>query len=71
MKSVEIKKNLRDKKIVDLTKELGSESEKLAKTRMEVAAKKLKNFSLVKQQRKQIARIYTIINEKFEESDGK
>jgi ribosomal protein L29 len=70
MKTVEIKKNLRSQKLSELTRAVSAESEKLARSQMEVAAKKLKDFSKISKSRKQIARIYTIINEKLEEENA-
>jgi len=70
MKTVEIKKNLRSQKLSELAKAIDSESEKLARFQMEVAAKKLKDFSKISKSRKQIARMYTILNEKLEEKDA-
>lgn len=70
MKTVEIKKNLRSQKLSELSKAIETESEKLARFQMEVAAKKLKDFSKISKSRKQIARMYTILNEKLEEKDA-
>lgn len=67
MKTTEIKKSLKGQKIAELTKSLEIENDKLMRLKMELAAKKLKDYSKISKARKQIARIYTIINQKLEE----
>jgi len=71
MKTLEIKKNLQNQSLNELQKVLNLEYEKLAKTRIEVHAKKEKNFNKIKNSKHQIARILTIIGQKVEENHDK
>lgn len=71
MKQTQTLKELREKDIKTLTKELIQLNEKLAKLRADLAFKKLKNVKQVFVTRKQIARIWTILNEKMSEKVSK
>lgn len=67
MKKTLILKELREKDIKALTKELVELNEKLAKLRADLAFRKLKNVKQVYRMRQQIAQIWTILNEKVRE----
>jgi len=69
MKIAEVKKNLKGQKIDELNKALASEYEKLNKKIIDVYSKKEKNHQLIRQTKKQIARIHTIIRTKLEEEN--
>jgi len=71
MKLLEIKKNLRSQKLAELKKALDLEYEKLARIRVNVHAKKEKNFNKIKESKQQIARILTIIGQKVENENDK
>lgn len=68
------KKEIRNKKIIDLVKALGEAKKKLAKLRVDVAQAKHSKIHDVKKGKKEIARILTIIREKqwekFEKQKG-
>jgi len=55
---------LRKKSETELQKILRQKREKLQKLRFDLAAGKLKNFQEIKQTKKDIARILTVLNEK-------
>lgn len=57
-------KDLRNKNIKELFKNLKEEKERLLKLRFEVSQGKLKNISDIRKSKKKIARILTIISEK-------
>lgn len=67
MRKKQILKELREKDIKTLTKELVGLNEKLAKLRADLAFRKLKNVKQVYLTRQQIAQIWTILNEKVRE----
>lgn len=67
MRKKQTLKELREKDIKTLTKELFNLNEKLAKLRADLAFRKLKNVKQVFTTRKQIAQIWTILNEKVRE----
>lgn len=64
MKNTQILKDLRNKDIKALTKELLEMNSKMAKLRADLAFRKLKNVKQVAATRQYIAQIWTIINEK-------
>lgn len=64
MKNTQNLKNLREKDIKALTKELLEMNNKMAKLRADLAFKKLKNVKQVASTRQYIAQIWTIMNEK-------
>ena len=57
-------KDLENKSIAELQKELIDKRNLLQKTNIELSTKKLKNFNKIKSIKKNIARILTIISEK-------
>jgi len=57
-------KELRQKSETELQKILQKKREKLQKLQFDLAAGKLKNFQEIKQTKKDIARILTILNQK-------
>jgi len=64
-------KNLQELKTMDiktLSKELNLANEKLAKMRVDLAFRKLKNIKQIQETRKRIARIWTILNQKATEN---
>lgn len=67
MKTKQTLKEIREKDITTLTKELVQMNEKLARLRADLAFRKLKNVKQVYLVRKQIAQIWTILNEKVRE----
>lgn len=64
MKIKEKLNNLRNKTVDDLNKELVSEKKELFNLKFQNVTNKLNNTSLIKQVKKNIARIKTIIKEK-------
>ena len=65
MKQTQILKDLRAKDGPSLTKELADLDIKLAKLRTDLAFRKLKNVQQIHATRQQIARVWTILNEKI------
>lgn len=57
-------KELREKEIEGLTKLLAEKRDSVRKARFEVAAKQAKNTKLIGNEKKDIARILTLIREK-------
>lgn len=66
MKRKEYLKNLQSKRIEDLSKDLLKEKQKYDDMRLELCLGKLKNYSSLSHQKKNIARLDTIINSKAE-----
>lgn len=64
MKKTQIVKELREKDINALSRELLELNEKITKLRLDASLRKLKNVKEIAGTRKKIARILTIINEK-------
>lgn len=65
-------KELRQKPIIELNKELEEKRKSLEKIQIDLVTKKAKNYSQVKDIKKDIARILTIISEKqFLNQEGK
>lgn len=64
MKNIQILKELREKDIKALTKELIEMRQKMTKMRTDLAFKKLKNIRQIRETRCRIAQIWTVINEK-------
>lgn len=60
-------KELRNKSLEELYKELKENYDKLSKLKLELAVKKLKDHQMIKKTKRQIARIWTIIGEKMRE----
>lgn len=69
MKSKEQLKQLNDKSLKDLTKELDESYKKLRELKFSKTFRKLKNTSLIKQARTNIARIWTVIGNKVDIKD--
>lgn len=67
MKRKELIKNLFNKDIQELTKELIAEQEKFDNARINLGLGKLKNYSILAETKKNIARIQTILNLKADE----
>jgi ribosomal protein L29 len=67
MKKTEEMKKFREMSLEHLGKELETLERELMNSNLKVAAGKLGNFSTIEKQKKNIARIKTIINEKSEE----
>lgn len=64
MKKTQILKELNEKDSKALSKELVELSHKMAKMRLDVAMRKLKNVKSIEDTRKRVARILTILNER-------
>jgi ribosomal protein L29 len=64
MKKTQILKELNEKDSKVLSKELVELSHKMAKMRLDVAMRKLKNVKSIEDTRKRVARIFTILNER-------
>jgi large subunit ribosomal protein L29 len=64
-------KELREKNLSELFKILKEEREKLFKFKIEKSLKKLTKSHLIREAKKNIARILTIINEKRKEDEKK
>jgi len=64
MKKTQILKELIEKDSKALSKELVELSHKMAKMRLDVAMRKLKNVKSIEDTRKRVARILTILNER-------
>lgn len=58
-------KDLRNKSLEELYKELKENYDKLAELRLQLAIKKLKDHQMIKKTKRQIARIRTLIYEKM------
>ncbi len=67
MKNTQTLKELREKDIKTLTKELVLMNEKLTKLRSDLAFRKLKNIRQITLTRRSIAQIWTILNQKAAE----
>lgn len=65
MKNTEEMKNLRSMDAEHLQKELLDTKKKLLNDHLKVQADKLDNYSLIAKNRRKVARISTIINEKI------
>jgi len=65
MKSKEYLKNLRAKSIPQLNKDLHKEYDNLHKYRFAIKVRNLKNSRLIRNSRKNIARIYSVLLEKI------
>jgi len=59
-------KELRDKNINELENMLSEKQEKLRKLRFDIASKQIKNNRELRNEKKNVARILTLINEKHE-----
>ena len=70
MKSSDIKK-IRNKGIPELEKDLKLKQEALRTARFDLKSGKVKNIAMVKETKKEIARIKTFITEKLKENDQK
>jgi len=66
MKSKEQLKQLNDKSLKELTKELDESYKKLRELKFSKTFRKLKNTNLIKQARANIARIWTVIGLKVD-----
>lgn len=64
MKKTQILKELNEKDSQALNKELAELTIAMAKMRLDVAMRKLKNVKQIEDTRKRIARIWTILNER-------
>lgn len=64
MKKSQILKELKEKDNAALNKELLELSQKMAKLRLDVAMRKLKNVKAISETRHRVARIWTILNER-------
>jgi len=64
-------KELQEKNIEELKKLLLEKQEKVRKVRFDIAAKQVKNNREIRNEKKDIARILTLINEKNNQEDGK
>ncbi len=56
---------LKDKNINELRKRLSEKQEKLRKLRFDMASKQVKNTKDIRNNKKEVARILTLINEKY------
>jgi large subunit ribosomal protein L29 len=70
MKIKEKNKELRSKSIKDLTKILNKEYDNLHQLRFDTKFRNIKDINNIRKTKKNIARVYTIINEKIN-SEGK
>lgn len=59
-------KELRDKNINELGNMLSEKQDKLRKLRFDIASKQIKNNQELRNEKKNVARILTLINEKHE-----
>ena len=64
MKQKELLKDLREKKLEHLYKDVASSYKELRETRFKIANLEVKNFNHKKDLRKRIAKLWTIIREK-------
>ena len=64
MKKTQILKELNEKDSQALNKELAELTIAMAKMRLDVAMRKLKNVKQIEDTRKRVARIWTILNER-------
>ena len=69
MKSDNIKK-FAEMKDIDLHKEVASIRAALLQQRIDISNQKLKNVSKIKENKKNIARIYTILSERAQENSN-
>jgi len=69
-KTVQIKE-LKEKDEKTLIKELDDENRKLSELKFKAAFRKIKNFHEITEKRKNIARIWTILNQKLDEKLNK
>ncbi|NCN53025.1 50S ribosomal protein L29 [Candidatus Wolfebacteria bacterium] len=70
MKKSELQK-LRDKNVVDLSKEVKEDKDRLWQLRMDLASGKIKNISEIRKLRAKIATTNTLMSEKNNQEENK